>query len=266
MTRSLVLLVLLAACGAPSRDDGGGVDGGGSIVDAGPQADAFPGAIFAHSSDTLYRLDPDTGVLSTVGAFQFPPGQGGEEMTDLAIDADLRIFGVSFGSLYRIDAETAACTYLAPLTDSFNGLSFLARGTFDPDQETLVGTSEGGNIYILDPATGASTLLGNYGNFQESSGDLVSVEDFGTVATLVGSGGGDVLARIDPQTGHATPIGATGFDGIWGLAFWKDRLYGFTSDGKVLTIDPTTGVGTQLDAEPTQFWGAGVPTTAPVVD
>ena len=66
--------------------------------------------------------------------------------------------------------------------------------------------------------TGASTQFGAYGGDLTSSGDLVSVAGFGTVATVKhGTTGHDFLARIDPNTGTATIIGDTGFQDIWGV-------------------------------------------------
>ena len=68
---------------------------------------------------------------------------------------------------------------------------------------------------------------------------------------------------VDPATGNVTVLSAeVGFNKIWGLGYWEGVLYGFTDDGLIITIDRTTGVGTQLYNRPEQFWGAGVTTNA----
>ena len=91
--------------------------------------------------------------------------------------------------------------------------------------EVLVASALDGSFYRIDPTTGASTPIGNYGNGLTSSGDIVSVRGFGTVATVKQNGvGNDWLARVDPSSGAATPIGDTGVTNIWGVGFWKNQV------------------------------------------
>jgi len=128
----------------------------------------------------------------------------------------------------------------------------------------LATTSEG-TVHRIDPVTGEATLVGTFGPGLKSSGDLVSVSTYGTLATLVGEDG-DQLARIDPETGAATIIGPIGFTHVWGIGFWKDKVFGFTDHGEFLLIDPKTGQGTLVDRDSSDpFWGAGVTTSVPVV-
>ena len=71
---------------------------------------------------------------------------------------------------------------------------------------------------------------------------------------------------MDPTTGQATLIGAIGFHDIWGIGFWKDRVFGFTQDGQFILIDPATGTGTMVSQMPgVAWWGAGVTTSVFVV-
>ena len=47
---------------------------------------------------------------------------------------------------------------------------------------------------------------------------------------------------LAPNTFAATPVGSgTGYGEIWGVAFWKGKVYGFTNGGQFVLIDPTTG-------------------------
>jgi hypothetical protein len=106
-----------------------------------------------------------------------------------------------------------------------------------------------------------------------SSGDIVYVRGFGTVATVdVGATTGqDYLAVIDPMNGWAaTVVGAgTGFDKIFGVAFWGGQLYGFADGGagagSFLRLDRQTGAGTLLQAGTIRWFGAGVTTSAPII-
>ena len=98
-----------------------------------------------------------------------------------------------------------------------------------------------------------------------SSGDIVAVTGFGIVATVTGSGG-DVLVRLAPGTFAATPIGTgTGFSGLWGVGYWRDRVFGFSSTGAFVGIDTTTGAATMISTSSQSWWGAAVTTAAPII-
>jgi hypothetical protein len=291
MTRWLATVLavsLLGGCSPDSREDdddqgGGGFDAGGvdaGTADASPFVDATPlddgstppfedGVIYAHSPDRLYQIDPDSYEVTEVGPFVWPADIGFDQMTDIAIDKTGTMIGVSFTRVYRVDPLTAGATYLAPLARSFNGLSFIADA-LPENPEILIGSSgDDGTVWKIDPATGATTQIGEYGNGFYSSGDIVSIEGFGTVATVKGGsspGNGDWLAKLDPVTFNATVIGSgTGFSDIWGLGFWKGKVFGFSDASKMLLIDPTSGVATELSTSSFAWWGAGVTTTAPII-
>jgi hypothetical protein len=119
-------------------------------------------------------------------------------------------------------------------------------------------------VFRIDPMTGMTTEIGNMGSYT-SSGDLVGVANYGTMQTLNG-GSGDVLARLAPSSFAASPIGGgTGFSEIWGVAFFKGKIYGFTNGGAFLLIDPNTGTGTMVSNNGIAWWGAAVTTLAPVL-
>jgi hypothetical protein len=264
---AVLALALPAGCGPGPRDTAADATGSGG-ADAGPDAidvDAGPapfmGAIYAHSYQNLYRVDPDTLAVTLVGPFGWP--QGEDLMTDIAVDADGNITGISFGAVFAVDRDTAQCTYLSALGGSFNGLSFLPRQS---GGEILIGTTETGEVWEIDRATGSSTMIGDYGGVVGSSGDIVSVTGFGTVATVKFGGQIDYLARIDETTGAATLIGQTGYADIWGIGFWRNRVYGFVATNQFVLIDVTTGVATYVSTGPENWAGAGVTTSAPVVE
>jgi len=277
--RGLVALSLAlslgAACGpAAQPDPGGDDDGGGGTVDAGGPggADAPPwtpppaqAKVYAHSADELYTVDPDTLQVALVGPFAWD--RGSDQMTDIAIDGVGNMVGISFGSVYAVDKATAGCTYLADLDRSFNGMSFVPAQEIDgTGAEVLVAAALDGAFYRLEPTTGQSTPVGNYGNSMGSSGDIVSVAGFGTVATVTRPGqANDWLVRVNPNSGAATPIGDTGYAGIWGLGFWKSKVYGFTDSNQFVLIDVNTGAATPVETGSVSWWGAGVTTAAPVI-
>jgi hypothetical protein len=109
--------------------------------------------------------------------------------------------------------------------------------------------------------------IGDMGSTFSSSGDLVAVAGFGTVQTVNGSGA-DRLVTLAAQTFVATAIGTgdTGFSNIWGIAYWKNKIFGFTDQGEFILIDPTTGKGTLVQGNGPAWWGAAVTTLAPIIE
>ncbi|MGE0548764.1 MAG: hypothetical protein AB7O24_11995 [Kofleriaceae bacterium] len=269
----LVVLVLapawFAACGPGARSNGMGDD---DEVDASVPGHDAPGTtegttfVYAHTSTKLYRVDPEMLTITEVGDFVWSADD--DSMTDIAIDKTGAMIGISFTSVYSIDPATAKATRLtAGLTGDFNGLSYVPAATLGgAGDDVLVATrSRDGAVFRIDPMTGGTTQVGNMGQGFVSSGDLVSVTNFGTAQTARGVSS-DRLVKLAPQTFQATPIGTNiGHAEIWGVAFWKDKLFGFTEDGKFVLIDPNTGVGTLVSSNGPAWWGAGVTTSAPVI-
>src|SRR5687767_12419414 len=64
--------------------------------------------VFGHSKDTLYRLDPITKAVTTVGQFK-----SCASIIDIALDEKSTLYGVSYEVLYKIDKNTATCTEIA---------------------------------------------------------------------------------------------------------------------------------------------------------
>ena len=224
--------------------------------------------VFAHSATELYKVDPKTFAVTLVGAFKWPGGA--DQMTDIAVDRQGKMTGISFTKVYSVNSKTAACTFLANLkggmlTGAYNGLSYISVQGVDK-KEVLMASRENGDLFQLDPTTGQAKGFGVLGGGYGTSGDLVSVRDLGTLATVRSTTSStDLLARLDPSTGKATIIGDTGFMKVWGLGYWKDKIYGFTDNKQFILIDPKTGKGTVASTGQKKWWGAGVTTKAPVV-
>lgn len=235
--------------------------------------------IFAHSSQNLYRLDPNTLDVILVGAFNI----GAFAITDIAIDQNDALIGVSLAKIWSIDRMTGAASEIAAFdgaTDGLTSLSFVPLDGSDPQSpERLVAAGSSGNVYEVNPATGTTTLLGNFGLSSgsqiRSSGDLVSLRGLGTFATVtIGDSptDPDFLATIDTTTWAATVVGAasTGFDKVFGLAYWDGSLLGFVDDGSgagtgsMIDIDAVTGVGTLVLPSAFRWAGAAVATDAPI--
>ena len=241
-----------------------GSGGGGGGLDLIPE-------VYAHSADTLYKLDPLTKQITTVGKMTGCPSVFG--IIDIAVDKNNNIVGVSGTALWSIDKNTAACTGIGVAASSFpNSLSYVPEGVLDPSNEVLVGYR--GSQYVrIDPSNGQVTVVGNLGAALISSGDIVSVKDGGTYLTVRGTAcTHDCLAEIDPKTGKLIKNwGDLGHDSLYGLAYWGGRAYGFSDGGELLEIkfdsQGVAAVPIPFPSKPPnlQFNGAGSSTVAPVM-
>jgi len=222
--------------------------------------------VFAHSADTLYRIDLDTNQVQTIGTFD---GCGGS-VIDIALDKDSQMYGTTFEGLYRIDRTTGDCSFIA--NGSFpNSLSFVPAGTLDPVEERLVGYL-GANYVRIDTSTGAVVTIGSnvLTNGLESSGDIVSVIDGPTLLTVKGGNceDADCVVEINPVTGAAIGnFGTSTYDNVFGVAYWDGSIYGFTSFGEAFKLVADGSGGFDAVEIPVlggiSFFGAGSTTSAP---
>lgn len=274
------LLAICAACGTPTRDPGTGDDTGvdasgsdarhdaGTGID-GPQVDNS--LVYAHSATVLYKVDATTFAPTEIAAFSGITGS----VTDIAVDKNGAMVAITNSTLYSVNPATAAGSEIKALSGAatnFTGLGYVPDPQ-DTTKDLLVTANASGDVYTIDPTTGQSTKVGNYGKLNgkqiSSSGDLFGVRGFGTYASVKVAGStNDFLARIDTSTWAATPLGGvsgTGFKNIFGLGFWAGKVFGFDDAGNVIAIDKDSGLGMSMEANATVWWGAGVTTNAPII-
>lgn len=265
LVKGVAWVVCLAACD-PSRTGGNARDG--TDLASGGADLAHPGdggifvdtaTIYAHEAETLYTVDPVTFDLVRVGVFG-----AGDEMTDMAITPDGKIYTISRTSLYLVNPQTALATLvLASVNSTTNvALAFQTDGT-------LLAADKLGKVRRIDPVGGTVTELGMYGSGFDTAGDLVVVSD-GTMFGIAEKGPGstaasNVLLSVDASSGVASGIGPIGYSGVFGIAYSNGEVVAFTSDGKIITINRTTGQGTLRKAhDGKRFWGAGTSPLVPI--
>lgn len=226
--------------------------------------------VYGHSADVLYALDPITKAVRRVGSFSCA-----FDITDLAIDGAGNAFIVGFSGFYRLNLTNASCTAINTTNTYPNSLSFVPRGTLDPNNEVLVAYS-GRFYYRINTTTGAMTQIGNLPVDYESSGDIVSVQDGGTFLTVKNMSSNpmcdDCLVQVNPATGGLIRnYGPIPYTNVYGIAFWGGSVYGFTQAGQLFEIGPNgTGIITRPIVIPNppaglSFNGAGSSTAVPVV-
>jgi hypothetical protein len=222
--------------------------------------------VFAHSDTMLYRLDPETKAITVIGSFR-----GCTRVIDLALDEDSNLYATTPSQLVRVDPTTAQCTVLQTGTYP-NSLSFVPKGTLDPNAEALVGY-ENADYVRIDPKTGTKRKIGELGNGYRSSGDIVSVKGGATYLTVVGGpeSCGDCLVEVNPVTGAVVKNwGPVGKVAVYGLAFWAGSVYGFNDPGELFEIRfdnnriTTTTIPFPNRPQRLSFYGAGSTTSAPL--
>ncbi len=241
--------------------------GGGFAFDAGlPEGGTTATAeVFGQSATTLYKLDPVTKVVTTVGDFV-----GCDTVIDIALNKAGQMWATTSSAVDSVDPTTGKCTQIA--AGSYpNSLSFVPAGTLDPSVEALVGYN-GADYVRIDLTTGAVTDVGSLGNQgYASSGDIVSVIGGGTYLTVTGGpeNCGDCIVEVNPATGALVKmIGALGHSSVFGLAYWGGSAYGFDAEGELFEIDLSNGVSTVIPIpnapSDLSFYGAGSTTSAPL--
>ena len=171
------------------------------------------------------------------------------------------------GELGTIDLTTTAFTGLVPCpapVDIWTGLSI------DPNTGVFYA-SDATNLYTIDPATGAATLVGPFG-----TGLMIEIA-MGPEGDMYGHDiGTDAIYQIDPNTGAATLVGPTGYNANYAQGMDFDNqdgtlyiwLYQGSGANIYGTVNLTTGAVTPLavSAPLGEFEGATKTTAGPPPD
>lgn len=148
---------------------------------------------------------------------------------------------VTGDSLYKVDKNTAATTYVAAV-----GSPVIAGLAWDAVSGTLYGTDTStGNLVTVDTSTGATTVIGATGVYLPHG--LAIDPNTGTMYTMDDTSN---LYSINKATGASTLIGPVGYPHIGALDFDPATgiLYGayawMDSTGYLITVNTATGQGT----------------------
>jgi cysteine-rich repeat protein len=162
-------------------------------------------------------------------------------------------------SLYRINPGTGAATLIGAI--GFNGVTGLA---FLPDGR-LVASALGDGLFVpqtailiqINPFDGTGTLIGKIDdNTVSGCGRMPDITYDATTGKLYGYGDfcviDDSFYSINTTTGAGTLIGQTGFSAAGNGLAWEpssNTIFATPSDdASLVTINPTTGVATEIPA------------------
>lgn len=225
-------------------------------VDSGPDIDApppMPLPLFAASDQMLYAIDVDLLTTAAIG----PIAMGAEQfdVDGLALHG-ANLIGLSPGGaeLITIDPSSAVVTSRVTLLPAgpYGGLTVAPAGELG--NEAVVFAGRNAQLFKINTATGATTLVGSWGGGMAFFSDLAWVKGVGLFATLQGvSCFGVCFAKINPATGAATTFRTNLSPNLFGLSGYREQLWALDGAGPVLTVNQSTGVLT-LSFDPSIPW------------
>jgi hypothetical protein len=198
----------------------------------------------AGSGNEFGTLDLSTGGFTSIGTLNLPSG---DQMFGMGFGSDGNLYGLDAqtpgAQLYQINTSNANVTAIgSPLALSAVGATADANGTMyvlSQDQSAL--------FYTLNPPSTAINFVGSTGVLGVG---LVAVNGAGTQLFAStpdpNSNTTTDLYSINPTTGAATLLGDTGGFVLGSGLFVQNTLYGFDTSGAIVTLDTTTGAGTQV--------------------
>jgi hypothetical protein len=184
---------------------------------------------YGEAFDTLYRIDLSTHTAQELGAAGFLNGQQRiANIEGLTFSPDGQLYAVSdsLKVLLQINGITGAATLVGPLnlagqsiTQQLDlGLTFTCDGG-------LWLSAGNGKFWRVDPATGATTLVGDFGV------TITGLASRGNDIYGAGSQGDNNLYMINPTTAQATAIGSYGVG-----AYITTASPGFDAAGQLQAI------------------------------
>lgn len=193
----------------------------------------------AHSATDLYEIRLPSGEVKKIGPTF-------ATLTDLALHPTGVLYGLGTTGLCVVDLKSGACTGTVAISPSLVALDAAPDGT--------VYGAGGNRVYTIDRTTGATKLFASYPAGLVASGDIafLGTRLLATARTATD----DALVEFDATSGAAKVLGRTGYRCIWGVAAFGPTLYGLTCEGRVLSLDPSTGKGVELTKTAVEFWGA----------
>lgn len=203
--------------------------------------------LLAQDPTSIYNIALPSGDVSRITRTSVP-------LTDIALAEDGTFYGATAGrrsGIVRLDPRTGMTTPVVPIAGRFYGLEadLTANALYGGSDDLVVrfdlGTAVLSNVARL-PAP--EIVSGDFA-FLNGRLYLTATRDFRVAPD-------DLFAIDTTASGPPTLIGSTGHPCIWGLAVYRDTLYGLTCDGLVLTIDPATAASTVVSRTMIEFDGA----------
>jgi hypothetical protein len=216
-------------------------------------ASADPWAYESEGNDDWGTIDLATGQFTYLG-------NSGQLLSGLGSYAGGLFGGVEGStSLYQVDPLNGDLALVGTGSYSYWDTGSTLTG--------LYGTDRAGDVFSIDPNTGAQTLIGNDGIQDDVTVLGMSSGGSDLYISAAVSGGEDLLYRIDTSNAAATEVGAvTGNPGFGAMVYDGGSLFGGGDLGGygVYSIDPSNGSASLIapaTGMSSDFWGLAQPTS-----
>lgn len=190
------------------------------------------------SSGNLATVDVANGNANVIGNM-------GVTLTDIAFDPTGNLYGISFTSLYSINASTAAVTFIGN-----HGISAGNALVFGNDGTLYAAGNTTSSLFSINTLTGTGISLGNMGF--TSGGDLA----FHNGNFYLASAASQLISIDLGNLLNTSAIGSFGVGGVFGLATGDDNLLYAVAGTNIYQVNTTTGQATN----PTSYAGQGLGT------
>ena len=225
------------------------------------------------NNDQDFRINVDTGAVTVDGdlAYASDDENFGDDPSVTAVAYTNSFAGTTSTTLYDIDESQEILALQDPPNDGVLrkvgnlGIDFAETGGFEIES-TSAGNNAGfavsdGALYSIDLSSGAATLLGNIGSDSNSDGSDrafrglsirpdVQIDPIAAGSQFIALTNDDKLVSFDPsRPDMTTTIEISGIDApLLGIDTRPANglVYGITTANTVYTINPNTGVATQI--------------------
>jgi hypothetical protein len=216
--------------------------------------------VYANTDTELYSLDPKTNLVTLIGPFAGMGDGSYNAITDCAVNAEGDVYVNTETEVFKAAVPTSAgavnLTSVATIATAkgqyFYALAFAPKD-FLGSGETLIGGDNTGELYSIDPTSGALKNLGNFGGVPGSSsgdifalsGDMVFYTDGKGMATGLATirscaaGGKTCTSTNDYLAGIDMTALSTAYTSGTPAASLLAGIYG----GSSTSVGPGTGFG-----------------------
>lgn len=209
----------------------------------------------AHAQSTIYALT-QSGIFGTLnlsnGTFTQISTPGFEPAGLAGLGGNLFAAPYPSNTLYEVNLSNGNFATIGSGTADYYDFGGTTTGLY------AIGTDQ--NLYSVNAATGASTLIGPTGL---GSGGYQSLSGGGTAlytAVPDTSGQFTLLYSVNTTTGAATEIGNTGIAAdVSSIGFAFGQLYAADISGNYYTLNTSTGAATLIGNSGQDLWGLGIP-------
>ena len=208
-----------------------------------PGASAATAVYVMTESGDFGTLNLSTGAFSKLGNSGVTPAGMGELGSNLYIG--------SGKTLYQVNPSSGALTDIGNASITYRGFGATTSSLYAFSESTY-------NLYSINAATGAATLIGPTG-LNVAGAAVAMSANAGALYAAVDSGGGSILYSVSISTGAAATIGNTGLTQVGSMVYRNGLLYAGTEGGVLYTLDPATGKPTFVANTGINPWGMALP-------